>query len=912
MLHSARFIRVALGWSFIASSVAHPVALHAQAPTGNVTGRVTDEAGGPAQGASVLLMGTQYGAQVRSDGSYRLTAPAGRYAITARLIGYSSRTDSVTITAGGTATVNFSLGKAATTLEAVTTLGTRGEQRTVLDAPVPIDVLPAADLHSTGRTETAQMIQAVAPSFNFPRTTLGDATDNVRPATLRGMSPDQSLVLINGKRRHLSAVVNINGFVGRGSEAVDLNAIPASMIDHIEILRDGAAAQYGSDAIAGVINIVLKSNAPGDITTQLGEYDTRQPAAGNWTSDVAHHDGKLFDLNADRGWSFGQNGYVYVGGEIRDRGLTNRAAPDLRQQYFTGDPRNSDPNLPVPEKVTFKIGDSYNHDEQGFINAGTTLANGVQLYAFGGASHRFGDSFGFWRRPQDANNVRAIYPNGYLPEEQPTIVDGSGFVGGKGRALGWDYDLSTGYGRDQFDMHVVHSVNVSMGASSPTNFYAGQLAFGQWTSNLDLNRDFDVGMHSPIHAAWGGEFRVDQYKITQGDQASYENGGQFVLDANGNPTKTPGAVGSQVYPGFRPEDAGSHSRNNVAGYAELSSDVTSKLLLDVAGRAEHYSDFGSTTTGKASARYEFVKGYALRGAISSGFRAPSLGQEYFSNTAINFVTLPGQTTATPLEIRTFPVASPEAIALHAQPLKPEKSTNYSAGIALEPLKSLSATVDYYRINMKDRIVLSNNFTAQAVIDTLAAHGLPGLGGGRYFTNAVDTKTDGIDVVANYGWSFSRRSVLGFTAGYNGNWTTVTRLDSSTVIPGQSVNLFSRVDRARLEKGNPRSNLILSADLTTGRTGVTLRGHRFGPVTSYGSNPNGSGDQTFPSRWIADASVNFGLVRHATVLLGVDNIFDTYPAPTIDVNNNSGLLPFAGITPFGFNGRFLYAKLSYGL
>ncbi|HTI62038.1 MAG TPA: TonB-dependent receptor, partial [Gemmatimonadaceae bacterium] len=540
-----------------------------------MTGRVTDEAGGPAQGASVLLMGTQYGAQVRSDGSYRLTAPAGRYAITARLIGYSSRTDSVTITAGGTATVNFSLGKAATTLEAVTTLGTRGEQRTVLDAPVPIDVLPAADLHSTGRTETAQMIQAVAPSFNFPRTTLGDATDNVRPATLRGMSPDQSLVLINGKRRHLSAVVNINGFVGRGSEAVDLNAIPASMIDHIEILRDGAAAQYGSDAIAGVINIVLKSNAPGDITTQLGEYDTRQPAAGNWTSDVTHHDGKLFDLNADRGWSFGQNGYVYVGGEIRDRGLTNRAAPDLRQQYFTGDPRNSDPNLPVPEKVTFKIGDSYNHDVQGFINAGTTLANGVQLYAFGGASHRFGDSFGFWRRPQDANNVRAIYPNGYLPEEQPTIVDGSGFAGGKGRALGWDYDLSTGYGRDQFDMHVVHSVNVSMGASSPTNFYAGQLAFGQWTSNLDLNRDFDVGMHSPIHAAWGGEFRVDQYKITQGDQASYENGGQFVLDANGNPTKTPGAVGSQVYPGFRPEDAGSHSRNNVAGYAELSSDVTS-------------------------------------------------------------------------------------------------------------------------------------------------------------------------------------------------------------------------------------------------------------------------------------------------------------------------------------------------
>ena len=912
MPHDVRFVRVLLGWSLVATSLSSPMALQAQGPTGNVSGRVTDDAGSPAQGASILLVGTQFGAKVRSDGTYRLTAPVGRYAITARLIGYSSRTDSVTITAGATATVNFSLSKAATTLEAVTTLGTRGEQRTVLDAPVPIDVLPAADLKSTGRSETSQMIQAVAPSFNFPRTTLGDATDNVRPATLRGMSPDQSLVLINGKRRHLSAVVNINGFVGRGSEAVDLNAIPASLIDHIEILRDGAAAQYGSDAIAGVVNIVLKSNAPGDASMQLGEYSTKQPSAGNFTTDVSHHDGKLFDINADRGWSFGQSGYVYVGGEIRDRGLTNRAAPDLRQQYFSGDPRNTDPNLPVPGKVTFKIGDSYNHDTQGFINAGTTLSNGIELYGFAGASRRFGDAFGFWRRPQDANNVRAIYPNGYLPEEQPTILDLSAFGGAKGRALNWDYDLSTGYGRNKFDMDVVHSVNVSMGASSPTDFYAGQLAFGEWTSNLDVTRDFDVGLHAPIHAAWGGEFRVDQYQIKQGDQASFENGGQPVLDQNGNPTSTPAAVGSQVYPGFRPEDAGSHSRNNIGGYLEFSSDLTKQLLLDVAGRAEHYSDFGGTVNGKASARYEPIKGFALRGAVSNGFRAPSLGQEYFSNTAINFITLPGQTTASPLEIRTFPVASPEAIALHARPLKPEKSVNYSAGVALQPISSLSATIDYYRIDMTDRIVLSNNFTGQAVIDTLAAHGLTGLGGGRYFTNAVDTKTDGIDVVASYGWSFSRSTVLGLTAGYNGNWTQVTRIDSSSVIPGQSVNLFSRVDRARLEKGNPRSNLILSADFTEGRAGIVLRTHRFGPVTSYGTNTNGSGDQTFDARWITDASLSYGPVSHGTLVIGIDNISDEYPEPTISANNNSGLLPFAGITPFGFNGRFLYLKLSYGL
>ncbi|HEX4681315.1 MAG TPA: TonB-dependent receptor [Gemmatimonadaceae bacterium] len=880
-----------------------PPSLLAQS-SGTVAGRIRDDAGNPVQGATVSLGATQT-AVARNDGTYRISAPAGRYTITARLIGFASHTDTINVSAGGITTHDFTLTKAVTALEAVTTLGTRGEARTVIDAPVPIDVLPALEIRSTGRTETAQMIQALAPSFNFPRTTLGDATDNVRPATLRGMSPDQALVLVNGKRRHLSAVVNINGFVGRGSEAVDLNAIPASMIDHIEILRDGAAAQYGSDAIAGVINIVLKTNAPGDFTTQVGEYSTKQPAAGNWTSDISHHDGKLFYTNADKGFSFGQNGYVFVGGEIRDRGLTNRAAPDLRQQYFTGDPKNSN-----PPQVDFSIGDSYTHDMTGWLNAGTTLASGVQLYAFGGASHRFGDAFGFWRRPQDPTNVRAIYPNGYLPEEQPTMLDASGFGGVKGRALGWDYDLSTGYGRDNFDMNVVHSVNVSMGAASPTDFYAGRLAFGQWTNNLDLFRDVAVGLRSPLHVAWGAEFRVDQYEVGQGDSASWKNGGVPVLDAAGKPTATPAPVGSQVYPGFRPEDAGSHSRNNAAGYIDVSQDITSQLLIDVAGRAEHYSDFGSTTTGKVSGRYEPIKGYALRGAISSGFRAPSLGQEYFSNTAINFVTLPGQTTAQPLEIRTFPVASAEAQALHAQPLKPEKSVNYSAGVAIEPLRNLSATVDYYKIDMKDRIVLSNNFTAQSVIDTLAAHGLTGLGGGRYFTNAVDTKTNGIDVVASYGWTFTQSSVLNLTAGYNGNWTQVTRVDTSSIIPGQSVALFSRADRARLEVGNPRNNLLISGDFRTGRAGLVLRGHRYGQVTAFGTTA--AGDQTFGARWVADASLSFGPVRRGTVIVGADNIFDKYPDPTIAANTNSGILPFAGITPFGFNGRFLYAKLSVGL
>src|SRR5256885_7726190 len=351
----------------------HPLLLRAQS-TGSVTGRVADAQATPVQGATISLAGTPRGAIVRSDGSYRLSAPAGRYEIRARLLGYTPRSDSVTVTAGGDVTKSFTLDRAATSIEAVSVIGTRGEERTVISAPVPIDVLSSLEVRSTGRTETSQMIQALAPSFNFPRTTLGDATDNVRPATLRGLSPDQALVLVNGKRRHVSAVVNINGFVGRGSEAVDLNAIPAGMIDPIEILPDGPAAQNGPHPTPRALNIVLKSTAPGDITAQVGEYTTKEPATTHYRPDTYKHDGKLFYANADHGWQFGQNGYLFLGGEVRDRGYTNRAAPDTRVQYFQNR-QPTDPNLPVPGGIDFKIGDSYQHDDLGWLNAGTTFSH---------------------------------------------------------------------------------------------------------------------------------------------------------------------------------------------------------------------------------------------------------------------------------------------------------------------------------------------------------------------------------------------------------------------------------------------------------------------------------------------------------------------------------------------------------
>ncbi|MEO8620546.1 MAG: TonB-dependent receptor [bacterium] len=936
-----RSIHLSLTNSFVAGAIRRaaviallPAALAAQSAAGVVTGRVSANAE-PVVDGTVVATGTGRGTQTRSDGSYRITLPAGRYELRARAVGFTSGRDSVTITAGGTATVNFTLEKRVMSLEAISTLGTRGEARTVIDAPAPIDVLSAADIKATGRTETSQMIQAVAPSFNFPRTSVGDGTDHVRPATLRGLAPDQTLVLVNGKRRHNSALVNVNGFVGRGSAPVDLNAIPSSMIDHIEILRDGAAAQYGSDAIAGVINIVLKSGATGESITTLGEDFTTYNRADNLApypvqvGEIDARDGKVLHSALDYGWTGSQNGFLHVAGEIRDRGYTNRSLTDPRVQYFAGDPKETNPAYPLPDgRVNHRQGDAATHDLQGFWNAGRSLGVG-DFYTFGGASKRHGEAAGFWRRPNDDRTLRTVFPDGFLPIIASDIVDASGSAGFKGNAGGWTYDLGTVYGGDQFGFTIKNTENASLGPSSTqTQFDAGKLRFSQSTTSLDLNRNLTGVLPFPLNVATGAEFRYDRYQIVAGETDSWRNGGVKVTDNTGVTTRA-AAPGAQVFPGFKGDsggktnDAGVHSRNNTALYADVSSDLTPRLLVDVAGRYENYSDFGSTTTGKVSTRLQLAKGLALRGSASTGFRAPSLMQEYFSSTATNFVG------GVPFDIKTFPANSKEAAALGASPLKAEKSHNYGFGFAAEPISALSFTVDYYYIEIGDRIVLSNNFTGPIAVNALATIGISGISGGRYFTNAIDTKTHGYDAIVNYGLTLSNTSLLRLTGAYNHNVTRVTRVSLlPTNISGLQGSLFDRAEEARIEVGNPLNNLILSANYTVDKLGINARTQRYGQVTSFGITPTnayGPLDQTFSAKWVSDVSASFA-VRRFTLSAGADNVFDVYP----DRNNNNGnlgtpytsaenggtsnfgIFPYAGISPFGFNGRFVYTKLAIGL
>lgn len=876
--------------------------LPAQTTLGTVTGKVVAASGEPMAGASVAVAGTQFGAIAKNDGTFRINLRPGRYELRARLIGYGLVRDSVTIRAGQTVTMSFTLTRAPAALSAVAVIGSRSEERTVVDAPAPIDVLAAADISATGRAETAQMIQAVAPSFNFPRMSIGDGTDHVRPATLRGLGADQVLVLINGKRRHTSALVNVNGSIGRGQAAVDLNAIPASMIERIEVLRDGASAQYGSDAIAGVINIVLKANSPNEVQftagTNMTHFEPERQSPAIHVSKTLW-DGKLWKGNVT--WNAPlQTGYLTLGAEANQHGWTNRSLPDTRTQYLSGDPKNSDPRY--TKQINHRLGDAATNNASIFANFGRPwdAVNG-EIYAFGGYGSRRGEAAGFWRRALDDRTVRAIAPNGFLPLIASEIADLSGTVGVKGDAKGWKYDLSAVYGGNRFGFNVKNSLNTSMGAQSPTSFDAGALGFRQFTTNLDLNREYNPGR--PVRVGLGAEFRNDAFEITAGEPNSYKDGGVKILDGP-NAGKQP-AIGSQVFPGFRPSDAGTHSRSNVAAYTDIESDVTDAWLLSGAARVERYSDFGSTATGKLATRLKVAKGFNLRGAVSTGFRAPSLHQSFFSSTATNFIN------GVPFEVRTFPVSDPFARALGAKDLKPEKSTNVSAGFAAEPTKNLSFTVDYYLITIKDRIVFSENFTGAQVNALLASKGLTGVTGGRFFTNAIDTRTRGIDLVVNYGLDLGDAGTVRLTGGYNGTSNEVTR--ATLTPPELSQNqeaLFGRVERGRIEVGQPKNNILTSFDWSRKSWSALLRAQRFGEVVSRGTATNGSLDNTYEPTWITDLSLSWQTPWKVRWTLGADNVLDKYPTQNRVNTDNSGIFPYGGITPFGYNGRFIYTRLTY--
>ncbi len=883
-------------WSGLLSSglllAALPLPASAQG-SGTVTGTVRDQQSGePVAGARIGVVGSVLGTATRPNGSYRLQLAAGSHELRITAIGYALTRAQVQVTGGGTVTHDVSLVRAPITLEELAVTGTRAPERTAVDAPVPVDVLSEAEIRATGRTETAQILQMLAPSFNFPRTSIADGTDHTRPATLRGLSPDQVLVLVNGKRRHASALINVNGTVGRGSGMVDLNAIPASAIERIEILRDGAAAQYGSDAIAGVINIILKANAVNELAGTVGT--------------TTEGDGEVAQVSLNYAVPLGARGFLQLAGEYRSRAGTNRSGLDTRPQYFAGDPRNTN----APRRTHWQ-GDSDVLDRTVFAHAGYNLGRGLEAYAFGGYGARDGEAAGFFRRPNDDRTVRALHPDGFLPIIKSDILDLSGVAGVRGTAAGWRWDASVNGGVNGFAFRVKNSNNVTFGAASPTEFYAGKLEFAQLSANLDAVKAFDVGFASPLNVAFGGEYRRDQYEITPGETASYADGRVPILD--GPNAGRQGAVGAQVFPGFQPSDGINADRSNSAVYLDLEASVAEPWLIGVAARYEDYSDFGSELTGKVATRLELSPQVSLRGAVSNGFRAPSLGQSWFSSTATNFIA------GVPFETKTFPVADPVAKALGAQPLKPETSVNLSAGVVLQPARNFSVTADYYRITIDDRIVLSGNFTQAAVRQFLEQQGFRGVSGGRFFTNAVNTTTKGVDLVLGYGFSVGPSGTMRLTAGFNATETKVTHVEPTPGILAQfSQVLFDSVELVRMEEGQPKNSVLLMATYTQGPWSFNVRTQRYGTIFVRSAAADRALDQRFGAKWLADLSLGYRLASRYTVTVGADNVFDTYPdrfgtpaqpAPAIGGNSFFGILPYTGLTPFGFNGRYVYGRLA---
>ena len=793
-------------------------------------------------------------------------------------------------------------------LDTVVVTGTRVSNRSASETPAPVDVVDIETLQRTGAPELNQALSVALPSFNFPRPGLADGTDTVRPATLRGLGPDQSLVLVNSKRRHAAALVNVNGTVGRGSSAVDLNTIPMAAVQSVEVLRDGASAQYGSDAIAGVINVILRrASEGGNATVSYGQRDTEYttpttapPAGATWSApprisrDVT--DGETVTVSAWKGFALGEAGYLTLSAEYKDAERTERGGYDYRQQYPLVNGA-FDPRETSIERFNAWYGEPEVEQSTVFANFGMDYDSGSRLYGWASYQAREASSAGFYRRALDARNVIEIYPDGFLPIISPDVDDTSFALGYEWQWNNWYMDSSLVYGKNEMQFTIENTLNRSIGPTSGTVFDAGGFDYSQLVFNFSGVNSLDVDwLASALNVATGIEARRESYSIFAGEPDSFRNGGVLL---NGQPT----ASGAQVFPGFRPSNTVNEDRTAVGAYLDLEANLSEKLLGSAALRAEDYSDFGSNVTGKLALRYDFSSAFALRGSLQNGFRAPSPQQQFFTATSTNFIN------GVPFDITTFPVSDPVARALGAQDLDAEESVNFSLGAVMN-FGDVSVTVDAYRIDIDDRIVLSENLTQTNVRDFLASRGFIGIGGGRFFINGVDTETRGVDVVVSWPWETENLGRFDFTLVGNYNETEVTRVPTTRELAAldPAPVLFGRVNVLTFEEGNPKDKIGAIVNWSQGMLGATLRATRYGEVLDPGTTA--AFDVQLPARTLVDLEGRLQFNDSLRLAIGAENVFDQYPEAFPISRNTTGNTPFSNYSPFGRSGRLVYARLSY--
>lgn len=793
----------------------------------------------------------------------------------------------------------------ATVLDTIQVLGSRARGRTAAETAAPVDVIDREQLERTGAQEVGQILQMLEPSFNFSRTTISDGTDILRPATLRSLGPDQVLVLVNGIRRHQQALVNVQQTIARGSAGTDINAIPVSAIERIEVLRDGAAAQYGSDALSGVINIILKRQTD---ETQLS-FQVGQTYEG---------DGTVLHGGVNTGFELGDDGFLNLTVEYRDREETNRAGVATTNAAGWYTPEDFAAGR---RDVKLRIGDADSKEAFLWLNGGLPIGSG-ELYWFGGVSRREGDSWGFFRGPVDGRTVPELYPDGFLPNIITTVEDGSLAVGYRA-PLGenWDWDVSVNHGRSKFGYHERNSVNVSwwyepapgggIFAESPTSADTGTLEFDQTTFNLDFRGIVDWGIgEEPLNLATGVEYRRDNYAIEAGDPVSYTYGRTNdpaiqILDQNGGFA----APGIQGFPGFSPNEEVDDGRHSYAAYVDAEAQMTERFLLGAAVRFEDYSDFGNTTIGKLSARFDFSERFAIRGTVSTGFRAPGVQQLFYSQRSTNI----DPNTGILADTLTARQDSDVTRAFGIEALKEEESLSGTLGIVWRPTDNLSLTVDVFRIDIDDRIIFSSNIAPEST----GTDGLPcdatnsncpirailapfGVAQAQFFTNAIDTRTTGVDIVGEY-TTEAVGGTLDLTALLHWNKTEVTaRRSQSAILPPEQ--LFDDSQVTLIEEGQPGAHHVLQGIYSIGNWDWTLRANYYGSVAGEGFTPGFK--QTWDGQTLFDAAIGFDVSDKLRISVGANNFLDTYPDKW-----DEAAFPFPqlGFTygwetlPFGING-----------
>ncbi|MEN8374879.1 MAG: TonB-dependent receptor [Gemmatimonadota bacterium] len=898
-------------------AVASPGAAQGATISGLVVDAATQQ---PLVGAPVFVVGTARGVLTGSDGRYTLRVPPGTYTIRSQYLGYQAGESTVTVGVGESQTVDFQLSVGALSIDEIVVTGTR-TQRSALETTVPVDIITAAEIQESPQTELAQVIRDIVPSFNASKQTISDGTDHVDPASLRGLGPDQVLLLINGKRRHHSALTHVNGTFGRGTVGVDLNAIPMAAVERIEVLRDGASSQYGSDAIAGVINIVLKRQTDAFV----GNVQTGLTGEG---------DGEQVKADANFGFPVGDAGYFNVTGEFLNRERTDRSDP-FQGALFFDDRQADDVAIAAAgltrEEMSMKTGQGEAIVGHAFFNGAYPVSDDAELYVFGGATQRNGIATGFYRRPiQEDRVVFEIFPNGFLPEIHTQVTDRA-FTGGlRGRKGAWDFDLSVAHGQNSFRFNIENTNNASLGAASPTSFDAGNLAYRETTGNFDAVRLIDTeGAVKSLSLVAGGEFRMENYQLGAGQFESFSlgNGGSvpgvdFDTTSSGGPKQS----GSQVFPGFQTAAEVDRSRNSVAAYIGLETQFSDAFQLDAGGRFENYSDFGETFAGKIAARAELSEDFALRAAVSNGFRAPSLNQIWFNAVSTQFVIDPATNELVPARVLTANNVSPVTKAFGVPELTEETSINVSSGFTWRPASNVSVTGDFYYITIDDRVVLTSRFSdgnddiGDDVADILAPFASLGVGQAQFFANAVDTRTVGGDLVINYVTDWNG-GTLNLTGSANITDTEVTAINvpqtmadrfTAGVDSAIAVVLFNREEQNRLETALPKQNATASARWDRGNVNVGLRGNFFGEVLYRPTNPDN--DEDFGAKFLVDADIGVDLAEGVMLQVGANNIFNTFPdGHTKDANISNGNFPFSRrVTQFGMNGGFYYARVRFEL